>query len=169
VQWRQPSEDQVSKMQHWATSGDHSVLSACIGSIEMAWRAGSSAANTPIKTSATADSAKTQGLPGFTSNKKLRTQRGENCRDPSGQHADRDQTNDLSHDQREHLRTGCAKGHAHANLAGAPRHIPSDLTIDTALRSFASSLMRDQQAVEAALTLPWSNGVRSKAMCTGSS
>jgi Transposase len=28
----------------------------------------------------------------------------------------------------------------------------------TALRSFASSLLRDQQAVEAALTLPWSNG-----------
>jgi transposase len=28
----------------------------------------------------------------------------------------------------------------------------------TALRSFASSLLRDQHAVEAALTLPWSNG-----------
>ena len=28
----------------------------------------------------------------------------------------------------------------------------------TALRGFASSLLRDQHAVEAALTLPWSNG-----------
>jgi transposase len=28
----------------------------------------------------------------------------------------------------------------------------------TALRGFASGLLRDQHAVEAALTLPWSNG-----------